>query len=41
MRREIGGRHLLLQRFTDGAMKPHTLCVSRALIERLAEIVDE
>src|SRR5258708_10425452 len=36
VRSEIGGVHLL-ERFTDGAMKPHTLRVSRAFVERLAD----
>ena len=36
MRREIGGMQLL-QRLTDGSMKPRALRVGRALIERLAE----
>src|SRR5258708_22510847 len=36
VRSEIGGVHLL-EPFTDGAMKPHTLRVSRAFVESLAD----
>src|ERR1700722_5690694 len=36
VRGEIGGVDLL-ERFTDGAMKPRTLRVSRAFVERLAD----